>query len=41
LLTLSLDFHRVLYCCWLKTKKPLNSWFQHPESPQTAPIDEG
>jgi hypothetical protein len=27
--------------CWPKAKKPSNSWFQCPESPRTAPIDEG
>jgi hypothetical protein len=39
--TPSLSFHRFLHCCWLKAKKPSNSWFQRPESPRSAPIDEG
>jgi hypothetical protein len=30
-----------LYCCWLKAKKPSNSWFQRPSSPWSVPIDEG
>jgi hypothetical protein len=34
-------FHRLPDCCWLKAKKPSNSWFQRPRSPRSAPIDEG
>jgi hypothetical protein len=35
------EFHRLPDCCWLKAKKPSNSWFQCPESPRSMPIDEG
>jgi hypothetical protein len=34
-------FRRLSSCCWLEAKKPLNSLFQCPESPRSAPIDEG
>jgi hypothetical protein len=27
------DFCRLSSCCWLKVKKPSNSWFQRPRSP--------
>jgi hypothetical protein len=39
--TPSLDFCRFLHWCWLKAKKPSNSWSQRPGSPRSAPIAEG